>query len=325
MNGQPNGNRPSRRQLRQIRQQKIRTTLLSLCIVIILLLVTIAVFLFCAIADELNGPTKAPVTPPTGNFPQSDSTVRYMEIQKSNADLSVGDLLLVNNDHYYAPESAQSLVPIEGSQILPGGNKLYTVGDVSWKLNETTLNAFNTMMRRFNEISEGNDNIKINSAYRTAKDQEGKSAPVGHSDHHTGYCLALRPSAGGYLEEGHWIYQNGHRYGFIQRYPDEKSDITKVEKGYEYCIRYVGIPHATYISQNGLCLEEYVELLKTSYTGDNHLQITDHNGARYEVYYVPASATETTPIKVPSNYAFTISGDNADGFIVTVDLSRRLA
>ena len=324
MNGQPDGrpqrNGLNRRRMRQIRQQKIRTTLLSLCIVIILLLVTLAVFLFCAIADELNADQGGPNTPPVVPPAQSDTTVRYTDIQKSNSDIRVGDLLLVNLDHYYDPASAQDLTVIGGTQGTP---PTYEVPYPSWKLNANTLNAFNGMMKKYYELS-GDDSVKVSSAYRTAEDQAGKATPVGHSDHHTGYCLALRTVAGGYLEDDHWIYQNGHRYGFIQRYPSEKSDKTGVND-YEYCIRYVGIPHATYISQNGLCLEEYVELLKTSYTGDNHLQITDHNGARYEVYYVPASATETTPIKVPSNYAFTISGDNAGGFIVTVDLSQRLA
>lgn len=320
MNGQPNGNKLSRRQLRQIRQQKIRTTLLSLCIVVILLLVTLAVFLFCAIADELNqaqdDQRKPPVVPPS----QSDTTVLYTSLSKNNTGVHVGDLLLVNNDHYFDPEDAKDLTVIDGTQ---GSPKLYTVAYPSWKLNASTLNAFNGMMKKYYEIS-GDGSVKISSAYRTAADQEGKTTPVGHSDHHTGYCLALRFSDGKFLESDHWIYENGHRFGFIQRYPNDKADKTGVSD-YEYCIRYVGIPHATYIKQNELCLEEYVELLKASYTGDNHLAITDHNGKRYEVYYVPASTAESTNIKVPSNYAFTISGDNVSGFIVTIDLSQRLA
>ena len=94
---------------------------------------------------------------------------------------------------------------------------------------------------------------------------------------------------------------------------------------YEYCIRYVGIPHATYMAQNDLCLEEYVALLRSSYTGSNHLSITGGDGKSYEVYYVNASAESVTSLEVPQNYAFTISGDNVSGFIVTIDLSQRLA
>lgn len=319
MNGQPTGARLNRRQQRQIRQQKIRTTLLSLCIVIILLLVTLAIFLFCAIADELNQDTGDHSTPP--NVDSSlDSSIRYSTISKNNQEIHVGDLLLVNNDHYFDPESAQDLILIDGTQ---GNPKTYTVAYPSWKLNATTLNAFNKMMGVYYEIS-GDGGVKISSAYRSAADQEGKTTPVGYSDHHTGYCLALRKVDGGYLEDTHWIYENGHRYGFIQRYPNEKADKTYVSD-YEYCIRYVGIPHATYMAQNDLCLEEYVALLRSSYTGSNHLSITGGDGKSYEVYYVNASAESVTSLEVPQNYAFTISGDNVGGFIVTVDLSQRLA
>ena len=86
MNGQPSGARISRQQQRQIRKQKIRTTLLSLCIVIILLLVTLAIFLFCAIADELNQDTDGTPTPPTSNPSQMDSSVRYTTISKNNSE-----------------------------------------------------------------------------------------------------------------------------------------------------------------------------------------------------------------------------------------------
>ena len=72
---------------------------------------------------------------------------------------------------------------------------------------------------------------------------------------------------------------------------------------------------------SGLCLEEYVQLLKTSYSGGEHLAITGTDGNQYEVYYVPASDTELTSIKVPKDHSYTVSGDNAGGFIVTVNLS----
>ena len=323
MNGQPTGNvqskNPSRRQQRQLRQQKARMTLLSLCIVIILLLVTLAVFLFCALADNLNQDDAK--NDDQNGIGQSDPSIRYTQIAKNNSDLHVGDLLLINNDHYYNPDSAPNLVVIQGTQPIPDA---YKVRDTSWRLNSTALNAFNSMVSQYYTTSEGDTDLEIASAYRTAKDQENKSAPVGHSDHHSGYCLAIKNRSNIELRSDHWIFENGHRYGFIQRYPDAKADKTYVSD-YAYCIRYVGIPHATYIKQNNLCLEEYVSLLKSSYTGGNHLQITDPFGNRYEVYYVSASAEATTNINVPNNYAFSISGDNVSGFIVTVDLSQRLA
>ena len=48
-------------------------------------------------------------------------------------------------------------------------------------------------------------------------------------------------------------------YGFIVRFPDGKSDITGIM--YEpWHFRYVGIEAATYIMENGLCLEEFLDL-----------------------------------------------------------------
>ena len=311
--------RQSRRQARRARMQKARMTLLALCIVIILLLVTLAIFLFCAIADELNQDTDIPTTPPDISDPSGNTDILYQTVTKDKAAVSVGDLLLVNEDHYYDPASAPDLMIIDGTQ---GSPKTYTVAYSTWKLNAGTLSAFNGMMKKYYEIS-GDDTVKVSSAYRTAKDQEGKATPVGHSDHHTGYCLALRTVAGEFLKDDHWIYENGHRYGFIRRYPNEKATITGVSD-YEYCIRYVGIPHATYMVKNDLCLEEYVELLKTSYSGGTHLSLTDDAGNQYEIYYV-ASTGDHTSLQVPSNYAYTVSGDNVGGFIVTVNLSHPLA
>ena len=48
-----------------------------------------------------------------------------------------------------------------------------------------------------------------------------------------------------------------HKFGFILRYPSDKEEITEIN--YEpWHFRYVGIPAATYIMENGLCLEEFV-------------------------------------------------------------------
>lgn len=309
--------RHSNLQKRKENRRRARMTLLAICLVIIMLMLSATVFVFCSIA-ELG---KKPADTDSSNPPAS-SEEQVQKISKSNTEISKGDLLLVNGDYYYDPASAPDLVTIDGTQIAPNGtNKIYTVADTSWKLNETALKAFNTMMKRFYEISEGDDSVRITSAYRTAKDQEGKSLPVGHSDHHTGYCLALRPTGTGYLEDSHWIYEQGHKYGFVLRYPAGKESITGVSD-YKYCIRYVGVAHATYMTQKNLCLEEYVSLLKSDYSnGTSRLMIAGADGNTYSVYYVPKTSGELTTITVPKGYAYSISGDNVGGFIVTVNLS----
>ena len=56
-----------------------------------------------------------------------------------------------------------------------------------------------------------------------------------------------------------WLEQHCAEYGFIVRYPDGKTDITGVE--YEpWHLRYVG-SCAPYIMENGLCLEEFLDML----------------------------------------------------------------
>ena len=71
--------------------------------------------------------------------------------------------------------------------------------------------------------------------------------------------------------------------------------------------------------ENDLCLEEYIDLLR-----ENHLYGFDEpltytvDETEYIIYYFPASVeSDTTNIYVPSaNYE--ISGNNVDGFIVTI-------
>ena len=50
-------------------------------------------------------------------------------------------------------------------------------------------------------------------------------------------------------------------FGFIIRYPADKQEITEINTE-PWHLRYVGIPVATYIMENGLCLEEFTEQLQ---------------------------------------------------------------
>lgn len=90
------------------------------------------------------------------------------------------------------------------------------------------------------------------------------SAIPGHSEHQTGLAIDIScRELNGALSvrfantaEGQWVEDNCYHYGFIIRYPKDKEKIT----GYSYepwHIRYVGIPVATYMYENGLTLEEY--------------------------------------------------------------------
>lgn len=60
-----------------------------------------------------------------------------------------------------------------------------------------------------------------------------------------------------------WLIKNAENYGFILRYEEDKQNITKVS--YEpWHWRFVGIEHAKKMNELDMCLEEYIEYLKTN-------------------------------------------------------------
>lgn len=91
------------------------------------------------------------------------------------------------------------------------------------------------------------------------------SAKPRHSEHETGLAYDIGGSDQAYwleeefedTEEGIWLRENAHRFGYILRYPKEKTDIT----GYIYepwHFRYIGIEHATNVYEEDITLEEYL-------------------------------------------------------------------
>ena len=58
-----------------------------------------------------------------------------------------------------------------------------------------------------------------------------------------------------------WLAENAHKYGFIKRYPSDKTDITGViNEPWHY--RDVGKEAALEIYSQGMCLEEYIDTLE---------------------------------------------------------------
>lgn len=319
----------SNRAAREKRMRKGRITLLSICTVIILILLTLIALLIASIADAFSPPTSDPGGQ-GGEGTGSNGAVSYVPMAWESSKVSSGVLLVVNDDHAIDPDSVMSeLINIYDNRTKINGANPYQINTVTAVyMHKEAFLHMEKMMQKYFELSEGDGSVLVKYAYRTYDDQDklGSVVKAGFSDHHTGCCIALQQGdVGGYpaLETSHWIFDNCHRYGFVQRYPAGKEASTGVSD-YEHCYRYVGLPHANYMTEHSLCLEEYVELLRTQYASGSRLSVTDANGGRYEVYYVPAASTELTTIQVPENYAYTVSGDNIGGFIVTVDLSKPL-
>ena len=89
-------------------------------------------------------------------------------------------------------------------------------------------------------------------------------ARPGTSEHQLGLAVDIISNDYPWLDEGWadteeaaWLEANCAEYGFILRYPPDKSDITGIVWE-PWHFRYVGREAAVYIMENGLCLEEYL-------------------------------------------------------------------
>lgn len=69
--------------------------------------------------------------------------------------------------------------------------------------------------------------------------------------------------------------------------------------------------------EQNLCLEEYIALLREHAFEQEHLFVKTYSGSKYEIYYVSAENC-SKGLPVPEDMPFTVSGNNIDGFIVTI-------
>lgn len=114
-----------------------------------------------------------------------------------------------------------------------------------------------------------------------------------------------------------WMFNNCWNYGFVVRYSDTKTGTTGV--GFmPHHFRYVGLPHSLFMYENDMCLEEYL-LYLTDYTMDTEPLIYETEDTVYETYYVPAEESGDTTVTIPRGTKYTVSGNNTDGFILTLE------
>ena len=120
---------------------------------------------------------------------------------------------------------------------------------------EKQRDVFNTTMQDW-----------INQGYTplNAYDETKKSVAIpGTSEHATGLAVDIMSTKYGELdekqgdtEEQKWLMEHCSEYGFVLRFPQDKSDITGII--YEpWHYRYVGVDAAKEMTENGLTLEEY--------------------------------------------------------------------
>lgn len=100
-------------------------------------------------------------------------------------------------------------------------------------------------------------------------------------------------------------------YGFVERYQSGKEDITGIAAE-PWHFRYVGRPHARIMCEMGLCLEEYVEYLRSYPYPERLLEV---RGEVYEAEVGFAGARDALGLP---DAPYQVSGNNVDGYIYTL-------
>jgi len=172
-----------------------------------------------------------------------------------------GEILLVNDDHRlsadYVPEALVNLYEQRHSFRLASSN-IYL-----------TRETYEAMERMFAAAEADNVNgFIVTSGYRDydrqaeifAESEPGKAQEPGASEHQTGMAFDVTTETNSGFESTQqyaWLCAHAHEYGFIQRYPANKSHITGIS--YEpWHYRYVGAEAAARIWRQGITLEEFV-------------------------------------------------------------------
>lgn len=227
-----------------------------------------------------------------------------------------GDLLLVNGDYKIRAQGTQpDITELAGKPELLGRAALL---DHKLELSRRVALKFAAMIDAAAE--DGVTHFMISSGYRSEAEQ-GKlyaekggdyALPPGYSEHHLGLALDVGSTEGtmAKADEGKWLEKNAARYGFVLRYPADKTDVTGI--AFEpWHFRYVGLPHSMIMERNHLVLEEYLDLLQVKRSIS-----TTVGDDEYEVcYYGPQ---ELSQLRLPKNRDYALSGDNRGGLILTV-------
>lgn len=122
--------------------------------------------------------------------------------------------------------------------------------------------------RSYSEQAANFQRVCANNGVTDGKDAQGYyiTMPAGGSEHQSGLCCditdryyEIKNSSLENTEMFQYMSANCEKFGFILRFPKDKGEITGVM--YEpFHFRYVGVEAAKYITENNLCLEEFVAL-----------------------------------------------------------------
>lgn len=243
--------------------------------------------------------------------------VKWLTLEKE--DIYKGNLLLVNMAYPLRMEDGEDLYAVNRSFpdiMMKSEAAAYLKGAIARVKGEADI----IPVSGYRSVCEQKE-IYENSLRENGEEFTKKFVALPcHSEHQTGLAIDLglnkenidfiRPDFP-YDGKCGEFRKIAAKYGFIERYTEKKEKITGIAHE-PWHFRYVGCPHAQIIEEKGFVLEEYIEFIKSFRDNSRYLY------AGIEIYYVPADTKESTIIHMEEDAVYQVSGNNVDGFIVTL-------
>ncbi len=300
-------------------QKKKRVTFYTICVTFALLAATLIFLLVTLVAISMgNAKDKSTEDDEPVNIGPTEI------ITLDSTEIYSGNLLLLDNEHSFKGNAEVILMSSEDKERpqTDMGTNAYTIGETNrFSGTEDAVDALNNMIKDFYK-SVRDDNIYISNAYDTERvDTQDAIYASGTAFELKYYSAAAdknwskKDSIYG-VSTYNWIYNNAHKYGFVVVNGVNGVDENGKEIG-SSVFRYIGIPNATAAKSSKQSFDAYLEALKAT-TPEAPIS-TKVGTVRYAIYYISASAEH----KVPTDYEYTVSGNNTDGYIITVDLSAK--
>ncbi len=197
------------------------------------------------------------------NFHLSSDTDVYAQ---GNADETAWYLILVNKQNYMPDNYNVELTELSNGQsvdkrIYPALQEMFDAARDDG-VYPVVVSGYRTAEKQQSLMD--NKIAEYRAEGRSAKDAKTKAEAwvsiPGTSEHQLG--IAVDINADGVNSAGHevydWLKKNAYKYGFILRYPPDKTEITGIiNEPWHY--RYVGVDAAVEMQNQGVCLEEYLK------------------------------------------------------------------
>ena len=178
------------------------------------------------------------------------------------------NLILVNRDSYIPDDYQVELTELSNGKKVD--SRIYP--ELQEMFNAARAQGYGLFVREGYRTQEEQQQLMDEKI--EAYENEGKSkseakklaeqwvAIPGTSEHQLGIAVDINADTTKSSSDDvyNWLAENAHTYGFIKRYPSNKTDITGViNEPWHY--RYVGKEVASEIYSQGICLEEYIDTL----------------------------------------------------------------